>query len=437
MFDFLSRQLSTVFNSFMGTGKLTESNIGNALERIKTALIDADVPYNVAQVFIESVKRESLGQQVMRSVKPGEQFIKIVYDHLTQFLGGVVEGNFASRPGIYLVMGLQGSGKTTSLAKLAYQIMKLGCGKTGKPSILLASVDFYRPAALDQLEYLSRSVGCSYYRAKATCSRDAVKEILHEYQVEKYDYLLIDTAGRLHVDQAMLDELVAIKAEIKPQYALLVIDGMTGQESLAIARAFDERVGLDGAMITKMDSDTRAGVAFAFRYEIKKPICLLGTGEKIDDIELFKADRIAGRILGMGDVLSLVERAQEKVTKDKQEALMKSFSRGVFTLQDFADQMESIGKMGSLMQLVKYLPGVGQASITPEMVEQGELEMKKFRAIILSMTPKERLCPALLDGSRKRRIALGAGVEVTNVNQLLERFKESQQYAKLLKRFMR
>lgn len=437
MFDFLSQKLAPVFESIFGTGKLTENNVSQALEKIKTALIDADVPFVVAHAFIESVKKDALGTKVMRSIKPGEQFVKIVHDHLTTFLGGVQATEWGRKPGIYVVMGLQGSGKTTSLAKLAHHILKQEPTKAKKPKVLLASVDFYRPAAVDQLEYLSKKVGCSFCRAESTVPLDAAKEIVQTYRAGAYDFLLLDTAGRLHVDQAMLEELIALKVMVKPQQLLLVIDGMVGQESLSVARAFEEKVGLDGAMLTKMDSDTRAGVAFAFAHEIKKPICFLGTGEKIDDIEAFKADRMAGRILGMGDVLSLVEKAQEKVAKEKQEALMKSLARGTFTLQDFADQLESMSSMGSLMQIAKYLPNMGQNNITPEMIEQGEIELKKFRAVIQSMTSKERFSPSILDSSRKARIARGAGVDVPVVNRLLERFKESQQYAKLLKRFMR
>lgn len=460
MFDFLSEKFSTIFSRITGQAHLNEKNINEALAKVEESLLEADVPYAVVSTFIEEIKQEAIGQKVLSSLKPGDQLIKIVHEKLKAFLGtqqpvgGAVRqatglsrhpstgsgradgmvGDFSFQiPSIAMVMGLQGSGKTTSIAKLAHYAQKQAKkrGKTRK--ILAASVDFYRPAAVDQLEILARQVGIDFYRAQSTNPCQAAQEIHAYYKQHGYELLLLDTAGRLHVDTDMLEELRTIDAKLQPKYKILVLDAMTGQESLTVAQAFDQAVGFHWALLSKMDSDARGGSAFAFRYVLKKAIMFTGIGEKIDDLEQFHPDRMAGRILGMGDVLTLLERAEERVNPADQESLFKSISRGSMTLQDFADQISMVNKIGSLGNMVKYMPGVG-GQLSSQAIEQGERQLTQFKAIISSMTMKERLNPRILNGERKKRIAGGAGVTLTDINILLDRFEQSQQYVKLFKK---
>lgn len=438
MFDFLTNKFSTIFSKITGKGMLTQSEVVDVLANVKDALIEADVPLAIVQTFCDEIQKEVAGQKVLASLKPAEHLIKIVHDRLKSFLGGqdAVPFTFAL-PSIVMVMGLQGSGKTTSIAKMAYLVNQEAQAKGKSRRILLASVDFYRPAAIDQLEILAKQIpGATFYRAQSTDPVQAAKEIVAYYQKGLFELLFLDTAGRLHVDQALLIELQAIDKQIKPKYKLLVLDAMTGQESLHVAQAFDKAVGFDSAVLTKMDSNTRAGAAFAFRYALKKPIIFVGSGEKIADLERLYPERLAGRILGMGDMASLVDRANEKIKQSEQDAMEKTLAKGSMSLQDFADQMKMMQKLGSLSQIVKYMPGTGNA-LSPEMIQKGEIELKKFSAIIGSMTQKERLLPRILDASRKKRIAQGAGVMVSDINNLLERFEQSQQYVKLLKKFGR
>ena len=437
MFDFLSRKFSEIVNQLTDGGKLTDANIAQALESVREALLEADVPYESVNTFVAAVKQDALGKKVLASVKPGEQFVKIVYDQLVAFMGGSNNSFVFQMPSIVMVMGLQGSGKTTSIAKMVRHVQKEAEKKGKQRRILMASVDYYRPAAIDQLEILAQSVKASFFRAASSRPVEAAQEILNQYKKGGYDLLFLDTAGRLHVDAQMLQELKEIEQIIHPRHTFLVLDAMTGQESLTVAKAFNEQVPFQGAMLTKLDSDTRGGAAFAFRYALKKHIIFVGTGEKVDDIDIFRADRIAGRILGMGDVLSLVEKAEEQVADRDKQALERSLRKGTLTLDDFEAQMSMVSNMGSLTNLMKYMPGMGAAEIKPEVMEKAEREMKLFRAVIRSMTPKERLCPQILDGSRKKRVAKGAGVDVTMVNLLLQRFEESKQYVKLFKKLGR
>lgn len=438
MFDFLSKKFSQVFSRITGKGQLTEQNVQEALEKVRDALLEADVPHALISDFIGAIKQEIVGQKVTEALKPGEQFIKIVHQRLLHFLGGATVTDFSFQiPSTVMVMGLQGSGKTTTLAKLARFVQKQAEKRGKERNILLASVDFYRPAAIDQLELLAKQVGVGFYRAQSKDPVAAAKEIGAYAKKEFYELVFLDTAGRLHVDNQMLEELRSIDYLVRPKYKFLVLDAMTGQESLNVAKAFEQAVQFNSAILTKMDSDTRGGAAFAFRYELKKPILFVGTGEKPGDIEQFRPERMADRILGMGDVLSLIEKAEEKIKQEEQDSIMRSFRSGKMTLQDFADQMNMVGKLGPLAKLAKYLPGMSGANISPEMLQKGEKEIKKFKAIISSMTPKERLYPRILDGSRKKRIAKGAGVTPADVNALLQRFEQSQQFAKLFKRFGR
>lgn len=436
MFDFLSKKFSSIFSSLTGQSKLTEKNVDESIAKIKDSLLSADVPYDLVDTFIEEVKKDVIGKKVMSSMKPAEQFVKIVYDRMLAFLGGTyLQESFTFQiPSAIMVMGLQGSGKTTTIGKLA-RFIKMQAEKRGKTRrILCASVDFYRPAAVDQLEVVARQNNIDFYRAESTNPQDAAREILNHYKNNSYEILLFDTAGRLHVDNDMMDELVDIQKIIKPKYKFLVLDAMTGQESLSVAKSFQERIAFDYAILSKMDSDARAGAAFSFRYALKKPILFMGTGEKFDNLELFRPERIAKRMLGMGDLLTLIENAEQKIKKSDQEGLERSFKSGHITLDDFAKQLSMANKMGSLSSMLKYLPGMSKLSISQEQIQKGEQEMKKFRAIISSMTKKEKIYPKVLDNSRKQRIAKGSGVEVADVNQLLQRFEQSRQFVKLLKK---
>jgi signal recognition particle subunit SRP54 len=431
MFDFISERFSSLVQAFGRNKRLTEDNIQEALTSITDALLEADVPYALATTFVNEVKQEVIAQKVIGAVKPGDQFIKVVHDRIKQFLGAQEHAPFALQAQArVMVLGLQGSGKTTSLAKLAtWAITKQ---QISSRAILVASVDYYRPAAIDQLEQLAKQVGVAFYRARATQPVAATREIMDYARTHGYTALFLDTAGRLHVDNQMLDELKEVVAQVQPTHKILVLDAMTGQESLAVAKAFNEAVGFDAAILSKMDSDTRGGAAFSFKYALKKPIAFVGTGEKLADLEPFHPDRVAGRMLDMGDIVTLVEKAEQCIKKDEQEEMDRALTRGELTLQDFAKQMDMMQRIGSMGNILKYLPGMQGFKITPDMLRQGELEMKKFRAIINSMTPKERLQPKVLTASRKERIARGAGVQVADVTNLIMRFEETKQYVKLM-----
>jgi len=435
MFDFLSKKFSSIFSKFKGEGILTQADISQTLDQVRDSLLEADVPYSLATTFADDIKAEVTGQKITESLKPKEQLLKIVHDKLIVFMGGKKEQDFTFQAhSVVMVMGLQGSGKTTTLAKLAHFAQKQAAKKSKNHKILLASVDFYRPAAVDQLEVLAKQVGVDFYRAHEIDPIAAAKEIHDYYKNNSYELLLLDTAGRLHVDNSMLLELQNINVDLEPHYKLLVLDSMTGQESLNVAQAFEQAVGFDSAILSKMDSDARGGAAFSFRYALKKPVIFIGTGEKPEDLEQFYPERVAKRMLDMGDLLSLAEKADEKIKKSEQEKMQKSFMSGTMTLQDFADQMGMMSRLGSMSNLMKYMPGMGSIKISDEQLEQGEREMKKFKAIISSMTPKERLVPAILNGSRKKRIAAGSGTQVQEVNLLLSRFEQMKQYVKLLKK---
>ncbi len=439
MFDFLSKKFSSIFSKLTGQDKLTEKNIDDVLLKVNQALLEADVPYNVVQDFIENVKKEAVGQKIFASLKPSEQFMKIVHDKVVDFLGGAaLQVNFAfDIPSIVMVMGLQGAGKTTTIAKLAYYLNDLAQKKGKKRKILFASVDFYRPAAIDQLEILANQAGVIFYRSSKTDPVAAAEDIVKYFHKESCDILFLDTAGRLHVDNNMLKELHSIDLKIKPKYKFLVIDAMTGQESLKVAQAFEDNVGFNGVILTKMDSETRAGLAFAFKYILKKPILFIGSGEKLEDLESFRADRMASRIIGMGDVQSLIEKAQEKIKISDQEAMYNSMAKGNLTLEDFAKQLDMLNNLGPISKLIKYLPGIGSFNLSQDQLDKSEKEMKKFKAIISSMTRKEKLTPKILDDSRKNRIAKGAGVSINEINNMLDRFEQSKQFMKNLKKFDR
>lgn len=429
MFDFLTKKFTTIFSK-LKNNKITQKDITALLEQVQDALLEADVPFQLVQEFCTQLQSDLIGQKIHEALKPQEQLVKIVNERIKSFLSAPQTTIDFTR-GVMMVMGLQGAGKTTTLAKIANRLKK----KTKK--ILLASVDFYRPAAIEQLEQLAESISVDFYKASQNDPVAAAKEILQEYQKNKYDILLLDTAGRLHIDNQLLQELQTIDLELQPQHKVLVLDSMTGQESLNVAKAFDQAIGFHGAILTKMDSDTRGGAAFSFCYALKKPILFVGIGEKIDDFEQFHADRMTSRILGMGDLVSLAEKADEKISKAEQEKSMKAFMSGKFSLEDFANQMNMMNKLGSMSKLMKYIPGMGSLNISPEMIQKSQEQMRGFKAILSSMTPKERFWPSILCKSRKKRVARGAGMAVSDVNLLLDRFEQSKQYAKLLKRMGR
>jgi signal recognition particle subunit SRP54 len=434
MFDFLSQKFSSIFSTVDRAKKLTETNIQETIVLVQDALLEADVPYNVVRDFIQTLTTEVVGQNISTALKPGEQLLKIVQNKISAFLGGDGTLFAFTFPSVVMVMGLQGSGKTTTIGKLAYKIKKDAARENKIKKILVGSVDFYRPAAIDQLEILAKKVGITFLRAKSTDPVLAAKEIFAHYKQEAFDILLLDTAGRLHIDNKMLQELQEIDAHVRPAHKLLVLDAMTGQESLAVAKAFDDTIAFQAAILTKMDSDTRGGAAFSFRYVLKKPIIFVGEGENVADLNYFYPDRATERMLGMGDVRSLIDHADEKIAVHEQEKAEQALKSGAFSLQDFADQMSMMNKMGSLSQLVKYMPGAA-GRLSPDMIQRGERELVKFRAIISSMTSKERLDTTILNYSRRQRVARGAGVKVEDIGLLLNRFEEAKQYVKLLNKF--
>ena len=437
MFDFITQKFSSIFSRLTGSDKLSEKAIQDILLQVKDALLQADVPYNVVEAFASELTAKIVGQKITHSLKPSEQFMKLVRDTMTDFMGNQGQENSSFTwqwPATIMVMGLQGSGKTTTIAKLAHNIKQEATQKGKKRNILLASVDFYRPAAIEQLETLAQKSGVSFYRATSTNPRAAAQEIVNYAQKNSYEVLFLDTAGRLHVDNAMIQELQDIEKDIKPRHKLLVIDSMTGQESLAVAQSFNNAVGFQAAVLTKMDSDTKGGVAFAFKYALKKPIAFVGTGEKIDDLSEFHPARAIGRMLGDGDLQTLAEQADKKIKQSEQDRAYRALSSGNFTLEDFAGQMDMMNRLGSLGSLMNYLPGMQGKSISQEELDKGDHEMKRFRAMIGSMTPKERIMPELINNSRKKRIAIGSGVTPNDVTILLDRFKQVQQYVKLFKK---
>lgn len=434
MFSFLSQKFSGILEWLTNKGRLTEENIKEAENRVRDALIEADVPLHIVEAFLAEIAAEVVGKKIQTALNPGQQFVKIVHDKLLAFLGGrdTLTAVTFQIPSVIMVMGLQGSGKTTTIAKIAQSVAQQAQQRGKKRYMLLASIDFYRPAAIDQLEILAGKIQQPFYRAKSTDPVTAAKEIYDYFKANSYELLFLDTAGRLHIDDEMMTELRNVTTKLAPKHKLLVLDAMTGQESLNVAQAFDQAIGFDAAVLTKLDSDARGGAAFAFRYALKKPIAWVGTGEKIEDLEQFVPERMATRILGMGDLQTLLEKAAENIPDATQEALTKRLMDGAFSLQDFYEQLSMIDKMGSLQKVSRYLPGTH--NISPEMMEKGQVEMKRFRAIITSMTSKEKMVPQILDASRKKRIAQGAGVNVQDINQLLQRFEQSKQFVKMFKK---
>ncbi len=420
MFDNLSDKLTEVFKKLKGHGKLTERNVEEGLRQVRMALLEADVHYKVVKQFIADIKARALGREVLASLTPGQQVVKIVNEELTALLGGEHQGLTLQGPTpvSMMLVGLQGSGKTTTAGKLAVHLRKLG----RKPYLVPA--DVYRPAAIDQLRKLGEQISVPVFPSRADADPVQIcTEARTEAQMAECDTLLLDTAGRLHVDEALMAELARIKAAVGPSEILLVADAMTGQDAVNIAKAFNDELDIGGVVLSKMDGDARGGAAISIRSVTGKPIKFVGTGEKLADLEAFHPERMASRILGMGDVLTMIEKAQAVVDEKKAVELEKKLRKSQFTLEDFRDQMVQIRKMGSLADLMKMIPGMGKAKQLKNLqVDEGELV--RVEAMINSMTPSERRNHAIINGSRRRRIAKGSGTNVQDVNRLLKNYTQ-------------
>ena len=424
-FENLSEKLNGVFKKLTGKGVLSEKDIDEAMREVKLALLEADVNFKVVKEFVATVKEKAMGEEVMKSLTPGQMVIKIVSEELTTLMGGTNSKLTYSPSGFttILMVGLQGTGKTTTTAKLAAYLKKEG------KNPMLAACDVQRPAAIDQLEVVGSQVGVPVYTDR-NC-KDPAKiacDAKHEAEKKGLNVLLVDTAGRLHVDEELMEELVRIKKEVKPHEILLVVDAMTGQDAVTAASAFHEALGIDGIIMTKLDGDTRGGAALSVKSVTGRPIKFIGMGEKLDALEAFHPDRMAQRILGMGDMMTLIEKAQENYDQEKAEALEKKLSKNKFDLEDFLDQFGQIRNMGGLGKMLSMIPGAGK--ITDEQEDQAEKEFKTMEAIIQSMTKEERKDPRILDASRRKRIAAGSGTTVTKVNSLIKKYDEAKKLMK-------
>ena len=426
MFDNLSERLERSFKILKGEGKITEINVAETLKDVRRALLDADVNYKVAKNFTDTVKEKALGQNVLTAVKPSQLMVKIVHDELTTLMGGdTAEIELKGRPAVILMSGLQGSGKTTFSGKLA-RMMK--SKKNRKP--LLVACDVYRPAAIEQLKVLGQQVEVPVY--SELDSKDPVQIALNAIQEAKakgYDLVIVDTAGRLAVDEQMMNEIEAIKKAINPDATLFVVDAMTGQDAVNTAREFNERLDFTGVVLTKLDGDTRGGAALSIRKVVNKPIMFVGTGEKLDAVDQFHPARMADRILGMGDIVSLVERAQEQYDEEEAKRLQKKIQKNQFDFNDFLTQIHQIKKMGNLKELASMIPGVGKAI---KDIDIDDNAFKSIEAIIYSMTPEERTHPEILNGTRRTRIAKGSGTSIQEVNRLLKQFDQTRKMMKMV-----
>ena len=426
MFDNLSERLERSFKILKGEGKITEINVAETLKDVRRALLDADVNYKVAKNFTDTVKEKALGQNVLTAVKPSQLMVKIVHDELTTLMGGdTAEIELKGRPAVILMSGLQGSGKTTFSGKLA-RMMK--SKKNRKP--LLVACDVYRPAAIEQLKVLGQQVEVPVY--SELDSKDPVQIALNAIQEAKakgYDLVIVDTAGRLAIDEQMMNEIEAIKKAINPDATLFVVDAMTGQDAVNTAREFNERLDFTGVVLTKLDGDTRGGAALSIRTVVNKPIMFVGTGEKLDAVDQFHPARMADRILGMGDIVSLVERAQEQYDEEEAKRLQKKIQKNQFDFNDFLTQIHQIKKMGNLKELASMIPGVGKAI---KDIDIDDNAFKSIEAIIYSMTPEERTHPEILNGTRRTRIAKGSGTSIEEVNRLLKQFDQTRKMMKMV-----
>ena len=424
MFENLSEKLERSFKILKGQGKITEINVAETLKDVRRALLDADVNYKVAKTFTDTVKQKALGQNVINAIKPQELMVKIVHDELATLMGGdTAQINLSGNPTVILMSGLQGSGKTTFSGKLA---RKLKSEKGKRP--LLVACDVYRPAAIDQLKVLAEQIEVPVYTEDGNKNPVEIAKNAIVYAKQNHlDLVIVDTAGRLAVDEQMMDEIEAIKNAIKPQETLFVVDSMTGQDAVNTAKEFNDRLDFDGVVLTKLDGDTRGGAALSIRMVVTKPIKFVGTGEKLDALDLFHPSRMADRILGMGDIVSLVEKAQQQFDEKKARELQRKIEKNEFNFNDFLGQIQQIKKMGNLKDLASMIPGVGKAL---KDVEIDDNAFKGIEAIISSMTEKERINPSIINGSRRRRIAAGSGTSLQEVNRLLTQFEQTRKVMK-------
>ena len=426
MFDNLSDKLEKALHVLKGHGSITEVNVAETLKEVRRALLDADVNFKIAKEFTNKVKEKALGQNVLTTLQPGQLMVKLVKDELTQLMGGETAGiNLSETPSILLMSGLQGSGKTTFSGKLA-NFLKT---KKSKNPILVAC-DVYRPAAINQLHVVGDQVGVEVYSEEGNMNPVQIAQNAVEYAKKNgHNVLIIDTAGRLAVDEEMMTEIANVHKAIKPQETLFVVDAMTGQDAVNTAKAFNERLNFEGVVLTKLDGDTRGGAAISIKSVVDKPIKFIGTGEKMDAIDVFHPARMADRILGMGDVVSLVERAQEQFDEVEARKLQKKIAKNQFGFDDFIKQIQQVKKMGSMKDLVGMIPGAGKAM---KDVDIDDDAFKHIEAIIQSMTPQERSTPAVINGNRKKRIARGSGTTVTQVNQLMKQFEQMSKMMKMM-----
>lgn len=426
MFENLSDRLERSFKILKGQGRITEINVAETLKEIRKALLDADVNYKIAKSFTDTVKEKALGQNVIASVKPGQMMVKIVHDELILLMGTEAEEvNLKGNPAIILLAGLQGSGKTTFAAKLAAYLTN----KKGKTP-LLAACDIYRPAAIEQLKILGNQINVPVYTEEGNndpvkIAKNAVKQARNAGQ----NTIIIDTAGRLAIDEQMMNEIAAIKDAIDPHEILFIVDSMTGQDAVNTAKEFNDRLNFDGVVLTKLDGDTHGGAALSIKAVVDKPIKFISTGEKLDAIDVFYPDRMADRILGMGDIVSFVEKAQEQINEEEARRLQKKIAKNQFNFDDFLNQIQQIKKMGNLKDLMGMIPGVNKAIRDLDIDDD---TFKGIEAIIRSMTPLERQNPAILNGNRKKRIALGSGSEIQDVNKLIKQFDETRKMMKTM-----
>lgn len=432
LFEGLSDKLQETFKKLRGRGKLTEADVTEALREVRMALLEADVNFKVVKDFVTKVKERAIGEEVLGSLTPGQQVIKIVNDELTALMGGNQSRILiASRPPtVIMLVGLQGAGKTTTAGKLALHLRKQG----KKP--LLVAADVQRPAAIDQLQTLGKQLDIPVYADKESKNPVSIaKAALEQAQSRLLDIVIVDTAGRLHINEELMEELVQIKKQVKPHEILLVADAMTGQDAVQVAQSFHEKLGLDGIILTKLDGDARGGAALSIKAVTGAPIKFVGLGEKMDALEPFHPDRMASRILGMGDVLGLIEKAQSEMDMDKTAALAKKISKEGFDLNDFLEQMQQIKKLGSFKDILGMIPGIGSKMKQLKDAKIDEKEIGKVEAIIRSMTMKERQKPSILNGSRRKRIADGSGTRVQDVNQVIKQFEEASKQMKQLMAF--
>lgn len=426
-FEGLSEKLQNVFKGLKGKGSLTEADINAAMREVKLALLEADVNFKVVKEFVDSVKQKSLGEEVMASLTPGQQVIKIVNDELTELMGGTGSKLTFSPKGftVYMMVGLQGTGKTTTCGKLANYLKKNG----KKP--MLCACDIYRPAAIDQLEVVGKAVDTPVFTMRESREPEKIAlAAIKEAERKGCNVLIVDTAGRLQIDEELMEELVRLKGAIKPHEILLVVDALTGQDAVNAAEGFNDRLGIDGIIMTKMDGDSRGGAALSAKKVTGRPVKFVGMGEKFDALEPFHPERMASRILGMGDMLTLIEKAQEDYDEQKAQELEKRLRKNQFTLEDFLEQMGQIRKMGGIAKLLDMMPGVNSNARNNINLDQSEREFIQMEAIIQSMTKEEREDPSILNASRRRRIAAGCGQPVSKINQLVKRYNDAKKMMK-------